>query len=154
MKPSSTLFLQTVVFLIGIVVLALCIFVLPAGISSDRTGAYGPILLGMYVPALPFFFALYQTWKLLSNINKNKAFSAFSVNALKNIKFSAITISAIFALGMPYIYYAAELDDAPGVIVIGLVIIFASSVIATFAAVLQQLIQNALDIKSENDLTV
>ena len=48
----------------------------------------------------------------------------------------------------------AEIDDAPGIIVIGLVIIFASMVIAVFAAVLQRLLQEAIDIKSENDLTV
>jgi capsular polysaccharide biosynthesis protein len=35
-----------------------------------------------------------------------------------------------------------------------MVIIFASLVIAVFAAVLQKLIKNAIDIKSENDLTV
>ena len=37
---------------------------------------------------------------------------------------------------------------------VGLVIIFASMVIAVFAAVLQRLLQEAIDIKSENDLTV
>jgi hypothetical protein len=77
-----------------------------------------------------------------------------SVRALKNIKYCAITISALYAAGMPYIFYAADRDDAPGVIVIGLVIIFASSVIATFAAVLQKLLQNVVEIKSENELTV
>ncbi|MED4598856.1 DUF2975 domain-containing protein, partial [Bacillus subtilis] len=41
-----------------------------------------------------------------------------------------------------------------GIIVIGLVIIFASMVIAVFAAVLQKLLKEAIDIKSENDLTV
>jgi hypothetical protein len=32
--------------------------------------------------------------------------------------------------------------------------VFASMVIAVFAAVLQKLLQNAMDIKSDNDLTV
>jgi hypothetical protein len=45
-------------------------------------------------------------------------------------------------------------SGAPGGIVIGLVIIFASIVIAVFAAVLQKLLRNAIDIKSENDLTI
>jgi hypothetical protein len=48
----------------------------------------------------------------------------------------------------------AERDDAPGIILIGLVIIFASMVIGVFAAVLQKLLTNAIEIKSENDLTV
>lgn len=55
---------------------------------------------------------------------------------------------------MPVFYLMAEIDDAPGIIVIGLIIIFASMVIAVFAAVLQKLLKEAIDIKSENDLTV
>ncbi|MGO4375941.1 DUF2975 domain-containing protein, partial [Paenibacillus sp. MCAF20] len=45
-------------------------------------------------------------------------------------------------------------DDAPGIILVGMVLIFASLVIAVFAAVLQKLLKEAIDIKSENDLTV
>lgn len=55
---------------------------------------------------------------------------------------------------MPVFYLMAEIDDAPGIIVIGLIIIFASMVIAVFVAVLQKLLKEAIDIKSENDLTV
>ena len=154
MKQGSTMFLRGVIFLLVLGVLALCIFVLPAGIISDTAGYYRPILLGMYVSAIPFFIALHQTLKLLSYIDKNTAFSPSSVKALKNIKYCAIAISALYTAGMPYIYRAAEWDNAPGAIVIGLVIIFASLVIAVFAAVLEQLLQNAIAIKSENDLTV
>ncbi|MEX0649797.1 MAG: DUF2975 domain-containing protein [Candidatus Andersenbacteria bacterium] len=154
MKRGSTLFLRAVIYLIGIGVAALCIFILPPVISSEEAGYYRPLLLGMYVPAIPFFVALYQTLKLLDYIDKNKAFSPLSVTALKNIKYCAIAISALYAAGMPYIIYVADKDDAPGAVAIGLVIIFASFVIAVFAAVLQKLLQNVLDIKSENDLTV
>lgn len=154
MKQGSTLILRGVVILIGLIVLVLCIFVLPAGLRSANTGDYRPILLGLYVPAIPFFFALYQALNLLNYIDKDKTFSTVSVNALKNIKYSAIVISALFILGMPYIFQVADKDDAPGVALIGFVIIGASIVIATFSAVLQKLLQNAIDIKSENDLTV
>jgi hypothetical protein len=108
----------------------------------------------MYVSAIPFFIALYQAFKLLSYIDKNKAFSEISVKALKNIKYCAITISGLYVVGMPFFYILAELDDAPGVILIGMLFIFASMVIAVFAAVLQRLLQEAIDIKSENDLTI
>lgn len=55
---------------------------------------------------------------------------------------------------LPFLYLMADQDDAPGIVAIGLVITFGSIVIAVFAAVLQKLLQNAIDIKSENDLTV
>ncbi|HJQ09027.1 MAG TPA: DUF2975 domain-containing protein [Candidatus Saccharimonadales bacterium] len=154
MKRGSTIFLKGVVILIGFIVLALCIFALPAGLRSDNTGYYRPILLGLYVPVIPFFLALHQALNLLSYIDKNKAFSELSVKALGNIKYCAFTISALLAVGMPYIFYAADRDDAPGVAAIGFVIIGASAVIAAFAGVAQKLFQSAVDIKSENDLTV
>lgn len=154
MNKGSTLFLKLVILLIGIAVAALCVFVLPAGITSDETGAYRPILIGMYIPAIPFFFGLYQAFKLLNYIDLNKVFSTESVKALKNIKYSASIICLLYTLGMPYIFYVADMDDAPGIAAIGFIFIFGSIVVAAAAAVFQRLIQNVVDIKSENDLTV
>jgi hypothetical protein len=154
MKRGSTLFLRATVLAMGLAVLALCVFALPAGISSDNTGDYRPILIGMYLPAIPFFIALHQTLKLLGYIDKNKAFSELSVKTLKVIKYCALTISGLFAAGMPYVFLVADQDDAPGVILIGLILVFAPIVVAVFAAVLQRLLQSAIAIKSENDLTV
>lgn len=160
MKRGTTLFLKIAVILIGIPVLALCIFVVPeiayfaAELYPDLAYMKYLVLIDLYATAVPFYFALYQAFKLLSYIDKNKAFSELSVGALKNIKYCAFSISILYVLGMPLFYLMAEIDDAPGIILIGMVIIFASFVIAVFAAVLQKLLKEAIDIKSENDLTV
>ncbi|BDG80125.1 MULTISPECIES: DUF2975 domain-containing protein [Bacillus] len=160
MKRGSTLFLKIAVILIGIPVLALCIFLVPeianfaAELYPDISYLKYLVYIDLYAAAIPFYFALYQAFTLLSYIDRNKAFSELSVRALKKIKYCAITISLLLAAGMPLFYLIAEMDDAPGIILIGLVLIFASMVIAVFAAVLQRLLQEAIDIKSENDLTV
>ncbi|UOQ92145.1 DUF2975 domain-containing protein [Halobacillus shinanisalinarum] len=160
MKRGSTLFLKIAVVLIGIPILALCIFVVPeiasfaAELYPDIAYINDLVLVNLYAAAIPFYFALYQAFKLLSYIDKNKAFSELSVRTLKNIKYCAITISILYVIGMPLFYLIAERDDAPGIIVLGMIIIFASLVIAVFAALLQNLLKNAIDIKSENDLTV
>ena len=65
-----------------------------------------------------------------------------------------MTISGLYVVVLPFVYLLAELDDAPGLILIDMVIIFAAMVITVFAAVLQRLLQEAIDIKTENDLTV
>lgn len=154
MNKGSTIFLRTTILLIGALVLFLCVYAIPRVVGSVDLGGYDPILIGLYIPAVPFFFALYQALRLLGNIDKNDALSLSSIAALRRIKYCAIIISLLFAAGMPYIFYVADQDDAPGVVAIGCVITFASIVIATFAAVLQRIIQNAFDVKSENDLTV
>jgi hypothetical protein len=160
MKRGTTLFLKAAVILIGLPVLALCIFVVPeianytAELYPDMAFLKYFLLTDLYASAIPFYFALYQAFKLLNYIDKNKAFSERSVQALKNIKKCAIIISGLYVAGLPLFYLLAEKDDAPGVIAIGLVVVFASMVIAVFAAVLQRLLKEAIDIKSENDLTV
>ena len=154
MKIESTMFLHAVVLLLAVAVLAILCLLLPQGIASDQTGEYRPILLGLYVPAVPFFWALYQAWVLLRLIERNTAFSNASTRALRRIKRCAAVIAVLFTAGLPYIHRVAQNDDAPGVLALGFVIVFASVVIMTFAALLQKLLQNAIDIKYENELTV
>ncbi|SHL56455.1 Protein of unknown function [Anaerocolumna jejuensis DSM 15929] len=154
----KTLFLKISLFLIGIPVLVLCIFLLPwiaeKAAAHYPRAVYLPVLTGVYLTAIPFYFTLYQAFKLLSYIDKNNAFSELSVNSLKYIKYSAAIIGIVYGAGMPLFYFMAQKDDAPGILIIGLVCTFAPIVIAVFAAVLQKLLENAIDIKSENDLTV
>ncbi|MDF2532484.1 MAG: hypothetical protein K0Q65_2065, partial [Clostridia bacterium] len=155
MKRGTTIFLKMAVILIGIPVLVLCIFGLPWLANNPANPAYAhilyPIVVGMYATVIPFYIALYQAFRLLGYIDKNEAFSKLSVKALKNIKKCAVAISILYVVIIPFVFLLAELDDAPGLIIMGMVPIFASMVIAVFAAVLQRLLQEAIDIKSEND---
>ncbi|MBA4535563.1 DUF2975 domain-containing protein [Bacillus aquiflavi] len=158
MERGTTLFLKAAVFLIGITVLALCIFWLPslANYTAEMFPEFAylqhPILIGLYVTAMPFFIALYQAVKLLNYIDHNNAFSELSVKALKSIKYCAVTISILYVIGI--IYLMSQNAFHPGIAIIGFSIIFTSVVISVFTAVLQKLLKNALDIKLENDLTV
>ena len=154
MKKGSTLFLKVVIYLIALAVLGLCVILVGNAFGNQDVGMYFPILMGMTITAIPFFYALYQGLLLLRRIDMNTAFSEKSVKAIKTIKYCAFTISVLYAAGMPFIIYIAEKDDAPGAVLIGLVFILAPLVVGVFAAVLQKLLQNAIDIKSENDLTV
>ena len=160
MKRGSTLFLRIAVFFIGFPILILCLFLVPkigdfaAELYPNMAYIKYLIMMDLYATAIPFYYGLYQAFKLLNYIDKNKAFSELSVKALNTIKYCAITISALYVMGMPLFYLMAEMDDAPGIIVLGLVIIFASMVISVFAAVLQRLLKEAIDIKSDNDLTI
>ncbi len=160
MSRGSTLFLKIVVFSIGIAALAICVFYLPGAASRDAAThpetAYlkYPFLISSYILATPFFIALFQTLKLLTYIDANDAFSGISVRSLKVIKFCAITIVGLMLAGLAAAVSLFYGEDMAGPIMLGLMVIFASSVVATIAAVLQKLLQNAIDIKSENDLTV
>ncbi len=111
---KETLFLKLTLIFIGIMVLALCIFLVPkignfaAELYPDLSYLKPLILIDMYAAAIPFYIALYQSFNLLSYIDKKQAFSELSVKALKNIKFCAITISTLYLLGMPLYYLMSK----------------------------------------------
>ncbi len=160
MQRGNTLFLRGAILVAGIPVLLLCIWFVPA-LAEYSVELYPnmPFLqyligLDLYAAATFYYLALHQAFRLLGYIEGNKAFSDLSVQALKRIKHCGVAISLVFAAGMPLYYLVAEKDDAPGMILMGLMIIFTSAVIAVFAAVLQMLLHEAIRLKSENDLTV
>ncbi len=158
MKKGSTLFLKVVILLIAIGALIWLIwFPQLEGRAAhlDLISIHkDPVIIYVYIASIPFFVALYQAFKLLGYISGNKVFSQSSVNAVRNIKYCAITISGLIMLGILYIRLFVIGDDPEDGNALGIFATFASIVIATAAAVFQKLLQNAVDIKSENDLTV
>ncbi|NEY71418.1 DUF2975 domain-containing protein [Bacillus mesophilus] len=158
MKMGTIAFLKMSVFLVGIVILCLCLFCLPslAGYSAAMNPEYAylkyPVLIGIYITAIFFFFSLLQATKLLNYIHNKNAFSELAANALRQIKNSAINIMVLYVIGMFGLAFVNALH--PGVAIIGMVIVFTTLVIAVFAAVLIELLRNVIDLKSDNDLTV
>ena len=158
MKKGSTLFLKFVICLIAIGALIWLIWfpqLEGRAATLDLLGIYtDPLIIYAYIGSIPFFVAVYQAVKLLGYIDNNQVFSQSSVNAVRKIKYCAITISGFIVLGILYIWVSVVDDDPAGVTALGIFTTFASLVIATAAAVFQRVLQNAVDIKSENDLTV
>jgi hypothetical protein len=159
MKRGSTIFLKAVISLVAIAALAVCIFGLPGVVAKEAAKtpetALPYLFLGCaYVLSIPFFVALYQAFILLTYIDGDKAFSELSVRALRHIKYCAITISALMVAGIATLMVLSrgKGEDITGIVAPGLLITFASSVVAAFVAVLQKQVQKAIDIKSENDL--
>ncbi|HEY0602113.1 MAG TPA: DUF2975 domain-containing protein [Herpetosiphonaceae bacterium] len=158
LNRGSTLFLKVVILLIAVVVLAAMImFPQTEGRATnlDLISIYAdPLIIYGYIASIPFFAALYQAFKLLGYIDTNNVFSQLAVKALRNIKYCAIIISGFIVLGILFIRLFAQGDDPAGPTALGIFTTFASIVVATAAAIFERLLQNAVDIKSENDLTV
>lgn len=160
MKRISIVFLQVVVIFIAIGTLALMLWEPHLeGRNANATlfDIYfkDPFLAYAYIASISFFLVLYQTFKLLGYIAQNKVFSLNSVRSLRTIKYSAIILIA-FILGaeMYFFIFQRGKEDIAGGVAMGLLMIFVSVVIATAAAVGEKVLQNGVDIKSENDLTI
>ncbi|MDD6210918.1 MAG: DUF2975 domain-containing protein [Bacteroidales bacterium] len=159
MKRISVVFLQVVIILIGIVALAIMIRLpLTEGKATnlDLFSIYSdPFILYGYASSIAFFVALYKAFKLLGYIGKNKVFTLNSVKALKSIKYCAIVLSIIIVTAGLYIRISHNKEDDPtGFLVICIITTFVAIVVATAAAIFEKILQNAIDMKSENDLTI
>ncbi len=155
---SSTLFLQAVVILIGIIALALLLWEPHVeGVNANATffEVYAdPFLMLVYVGFIPFFIALYQACTVLGYVGRNNVFSEPVVRAFRTIKYCALAIVGFVVAEELFIMMNHGNDDAAGAFSLGMMIIFASIVIATAAAVFERVLQSAVSMKSEVDLTV
>jgi hypothetical protein len=113
-----------------------------------------PLIIYIYIGSIPFFAVLQQSLKLLKDIEANKVFSQVSVRAFRSIKYYALTLSVTIMGALLYIRFFAGGDDPAGPTALGIIAIFASFIVAAAANVCERLLQNVVDIKSENDLTV
>ena len=157
MKRASTIFLQVVIVLFGIGILAWLLWEPHVeGVNAHATFFavyFDPFIAYAYVGSIPFFVGLYQAFKLLGYIRRNEIFSQRSVRALRTIKYCALAIIGFVAVSVIFMI-GGDRDDRPGGTFMRILITFPSIVVATAAAVSERILQNAVDIKSENDLTV
>lgn len=159
MKKSSTTFLQLVIVLIGIGALTLLLWEPHLEGRNAHATLFeiyfnDPFLILVYMGSLPFFVALHQAFKVLGYVKHNKTFSQTTVKALRTIKYCAIAIIGFVALEETFIILNSGSDDQAGGVFMGILITFGSVVVATAAALFEQVLQNAVEIKAENDLTV
>lgn len=159
MKRASTIFLQAVIVLIGIVALVILIRLpLTEGRAAnlDLFSIYtDPFILYGYAASIAFFVALYKAFKLLRYIGQNKVFSSGSVGTLKSIKYCAIVLSILIVMAGIYIrLFHSKEDDPAGFLALCMITTFVAIVVATAAAIFERILQNAIDMKSENDLTI
>ena len=159
MKRSSTVTLQIVIVLIGIGALAFLLW--EPTIEGRNVHAtlfqiyfHDPFLAWAYTASIAFFVGLYQAFKLLGYVRRNEVFSQRSVKALRAIKYCAKVIVGFIVAAEAYLFIVRPGDDIAGGVAMGGFIGFVSIVVAATAAVFERLLQNAVDIKSENDLTV
>ena len=159
MKRTSIFFLQFVILVFGILVLVLLIRLpLTEGraVNLDLFHIYAdPFILYGYAASIPFFIALFMAFKILGYVGQSKLFSFNAIRALKIIKYCAILFSIfILSAAIFIILFHNKEDDPAGFISLCILTTFFSVVVATTASVFEKNLQKAIDLKSENDLTI
>jgi hypothetical protein len=141
MKRGSTIFLQVVIVLIGIGVLAFLLWepqLEGRNVNATLFEIYfkDPFLAYIYLAFVPFFVALYQALKILEYARRDEIFRQRSVRALRIIKYCALTTATFIFGAEAYLFiFIRGKDDIAGGVMMGAFIILVSAIIATAAAV-------------------
>jgi len=119
-------------------------------IFTELIIAYG----SLYLTAIVVLCITYCLFRIVRLIEQNNAFSYTSLHQVKII-FYLVVLEFFILLGLlPLAYYVASHDDAPGFIIIIAGICSIPFILATFIAVIEKLLENAIKLQSENKLTI
>lgn len=156
----KTLFLKMALIAIGIIVLFFCALVFP-NVLIKVSYTYPKIVLTrylftgcLYLSAILFYIAEGYAYRILQLIDRDNVFSGQALHAIKQIKYAVGGMGVCYLLFLPMIYWVADVEDAPGMIIIMTVIAMIPFVVAVFAAILEKLLQKATQLKVESQYTV
>lgn len=142
MKKSSAVFFQAITVLIGIG--ALAFMLLEPHLEGRNAHAtlyqiyFNDLFLACaYTASIPFFVALYQTFRLFGYLG-HKIFLPQCLKALRTIRYCMITLLCFLVVAEAYLFIVRPGDDIAGGVFIGLLMIFAFSISATAAIMFER----------------
>jgi hypothetical protein len=158
MNRSSTLFLRLVVSLMAIAALAICGLGVPRMVADevsrhpDGIGVPYAIMICAYLLCIPFLTALYQGFRVLNLIDRDKTFSDATARSLKLIRYCALIIGASFFAGIVTlrVMSAGTDEDPAGPTMIAMLIMFFSLTVTAVSVVLEKQVQKAIDLKTDS----
>jgi Protein of unknown function (DUF3036). len=113
---------------------------------------YVPWLIVLWISAIPCYLALYNGWKITSEIARDHSFSRENSVYLKQISLLALIDSSYFFVANLVLLFLNM--NHPGILIVSLFVEFAGVTVAVAAAVLSHLVQKAAEIQQENELTI
>jgi hypothetical protein len=148
----STIFLQSVIVLIGIGAVALLLW--EPHIEGRNAHATlfqiyfnDPFLAYAYIASISFFAGLYQAFRLLGYARQDNIFSQASVKAVRTIRFCAIAIIGFVAGGEVFVRLG-DSDDRAGGVFMGILIALGSIVVVAAAAIFERVLRDGVNLKS------
>lgn len=147
MKAAAS-FLQVVLVLVGIAAAALLLWEPHLEGRNAHATVFeiyfnDPFLAYAYVASAPFFFGLSQGFKAAGFVGRGQLFSPDVASCLRAIRYCAIAIVGVVAVGEVWILRDRS-DDPAGGIFIGLVIILSAIATAFGAALIERALRRQI----------
>ncbi|HJH10312.1 MAG TPA: hypothetical protein K8V30_01240 [Metalysinibacillus jejuensis] len=97
------------------------------------------LIVFLYVTMVPFYRAIYHTLKGLQHLIRGQPID----QQLVRVKHNAIVLAIMYVLALPVAYYLADLNDAPGVIVLSLIILGITVAVIAASNVLRTIVRSS-----------
>ncbi len=155
-----TLSLKVLIFIIGIPIFALgayfmlnvvnFAFHLWPDLSYLKTVAN--VILGL--TGILYIYILLKVTYIVHQYEKHEIFSLQTHRHIIHASISSVLISILYALLLPVFYIAAEIDDAPGFVLIGMFFVVLTFALALLLFVISNIIKQAIALEEESRLVV
>lgn len=142
--------LKCVLILISLIILILSIYGLVGYFNNGPFNQeYAKILyppfIGLYVSTLLMYLGLFSTYRVIRNIENKQRYSISTYRNLGYIQIYSSVITFIY-LGMaPFVFYIADKDDAPGLILINVVLILVFFIISASSLLLGKHVKEVIE---------
>ena len=110
--------------------------------------------LGLYSAGILGILVVDWVYRILRLIDQDNPFSQQALKLVMGIKNMMLGIFLALSITLPMFYHIADVEDAPGVVLIGLGLAAIPLAGVTFVATVEKLLERVIHMKLENDLTV
>ena len=151
--------LKIIIVIVVFISVPCFIFVIPEMVKEVVAGdpefidIIRPFCIYVWISAVPFYYAILQTWFICHDIGRDNSYSLENVRRLKTITYLALfeaVYYGFFPIYMSAIYEAGQ----PSFVILCFLIVLASIAIAVLASILSRLAQKAREYKVDSELAV
>lgn len=156
MKLKLKLFKGAILFFGAIILLFTTLIGIQLFTSTNtQVTSYELIFIAAILLTVYFSFnILFNLFKVVDLIAKKQAFTEAILRFVKRIKKTIFYLACSFCGVLPLVYHGADIEDAPGLMLLGIGVVLIPFAIFLFAQIVEELFKSAIELQKENDLTV
>lgn len=159
-KKTMTVLLHAVLAVGAVIAAAVFFWMVPelgkaeAQAAPEFAWAFWPCLIWAWCFAVPIFAAVVPAWRIFSSISApGGAFTRANVRSLRLIAVLAFADGLIFPAGMLIVGFLGA-GSAPLAVLITPAVMFCCAAVGIACLCLARLVEEAVELREENDLTI
>lgn len=157
MMKLKTFFFKGVILLLAIILLFVT-FLLTIQITTGERNEITLALKIFYATIiLTDFFAfsaLRILYKMVTLIGHEQAFSNQILPLVTKLNRQILLVAVSFCGILPFVYQMTQNEDAPGIMILGLMLVSIPFSLVVFGKIVEELFKQAVNLKKEQDLTI